>query len=247
MYAGWFWPAECLVKPVNRKGVHTGGCIPHYWSVQCINQTSAVKSKLFCAFSMDLFLAWSAWVLCYQMIINCVMRCFLMFCSRLIFKSKDWFKFGCVKISFFLSFLLDEVRLSTLPSNYLSRFSPGMLVWTHHSCHCVCYTLSGLMSAYGHSYATYKRKLKCGAFSLCIFKRRHTDFCWVFCFVFEKSKVQPAGSVAVYVRRVFLWADPPAVGIFPVGIKDMEETNNLLLIASQKIYGRLLEAPIHLF
>lgn len=58
--------------------------------------------------------------LCYEVFLNV--------CSRLVLKSKDWFKFGYVKISFFRSFLLDEVRLSTLPSNYLSRFSPGMLV-----------------------------------------------------------------------------------------------------------------------
>lgn len=177
--------------------------------------------------------------LCYEVFLNV--------CSRLVLKSKDWFKFGYVKISFFRSFLLDEVRLSTLPSNYLSRFSPGMLVWAHHSCHCVCYTLSGLTVSLWPQLCHLQKEIKMWGLFTMHFQKVTYRFLWVFLFVFEKSKVQPAGSVAVYVRRVFLWAGPPEVGIFPVGIKDMEETHNLLLIAWQKIYRRLLEAPINLF
>lgn len=33
MYAGWFWPAECLVKPVNRKGSAYWGVYPPYTEV----------------------------------------------------------------------------------------------------------------------------------------------------------------------------------------------------------------------
>jgi len=57
MYAGWFLPAECLVKTINRKVACTGECIHHYWRVQRGNQACAVRSKLFSAFSVDLLLA----------------------------------------------------------------------------------------------------------------------------------------------------------------------------------------------
>lgn len=72
-----------------------------------------------------------------------------------------------------------------------------------------------ILPVYDHTHAIYKMKIKSRAISLCIWKRRHTQFV-SFGFVFEKRQMQPAEGFTVNIRgdTGLLY-----VSVFSLGIK----------------------------